>query len=94
MRKVQDALEASGSADRRANFTCALAVAAPGHPTKVFEGRVFGTLIWPPRGTHGFGYDPIFVPQGYDETFGEMEPAKKTVLSHRMRAFEKLIVGL
>jgi XTP/dITP diphosphohydrolase len=94
MRKVQEELEASGSTDRRANFTCALAVAAPGHPTKAFEGKVFGTLVWPPRGTRGFGYDPIFVPEGYDETFGEMDPVRKNVLSHRMRAFEKLIVTL
>ena len=55
---------------------------------------MFGTLVWPPRGTHGFGYDPIFVPEGYSETFGEMHPAKKNAMSHRMRAFEKLIVGL
>ena len=55
---------------------------------------MFGTLVWPPRGTRGFGYDPIFVPDGYSETFGEMDPAKKNAMSHRMRAFEKLIVGL
>jgi XTP/dITP diphosphohydrolase len=84
----------SGTNDRRANFTCALAVAAPGQPTRVFEGKVFGTVVWPPRGTRGFGYDPIFVPEGYSETFGEMHPAKKNAMSHRMRAFEKLIVGL
>ena len=94
MQRVQNELEASGSNDRRANFTCALAVAAPGATAKVFEGKVFGTVVWPPRGTHGFGYDPIFVPEGYSETFGEMDPAKKNALSHRMRAFEKLIVGL
>ena len=58
-----------------------------------FEGKVFGTLVWPPRGTRGFGYDPIFVPDGYSETFGEMDPAKKNAMSHRARAFEKLIVG-
>jgi XTP/dITP diphosphohydrolase len=94
MQRVQQELEASGADDRRANFTCALAVAAPGHPTRTFEGKVFGTLVWPPRGTRGFGYDPIFVPEGYSETFGEMHPAKKNAMSHRMRAFEKLIVGL
>jgi XTP/dITP diphosphohydrolase len=71
-----------------------LAVAAPGHATRIFEGKVFGTLVWPPRGTRGFGYDPIFVPEGCSETFGEMHPAKKSAMSHRMRAFEKLIVGL
>jgi XTP/dITP diphosphohydrolase len=94
MQRVQNELEASGNVDRRANFTCALALAAPGEPTKVFEGNVYGTLVWPPRGTRGFGYDPIFVPQGYNETFGEMDPAKKNALSHRLRAFEKLIVKL
>ena len=94
MQRVQRELEASGTNDRRANFTCALAVAAPGHSTRTFEGKVFGTLVWPPRGGRGFGYDPIFVPAGYSETFGEMEPAKKNALSHRMRAFERLIVGL
>ncbi len=94
MQRVQRELEASGTDDRRANFTCALAVAAPGQATRTFEGKVFGTLVWPPRGTLGFGYDPIFVPDGYSETFGEMHPAKKNAMSHRMRAFEKLIVGL
>jgi len=94
MQRVQNELETSGTNDRRANFTCALAVAAPGQLTRVFEGKVFGTVVWPPRGTRGFGYDPIFVPEGYSETFGEMHPAKKNAMSHRMRAFEKLIVGL
>jgi XTP/dITP diphosphohydrolase len=94
MQRVQNELEAGGTNDRRANFTCALAVAAPGQLTRVFEGNVFGTVVWPPRGMRGFGYDPIFVPEGYSETFGEMHPAKKNAMSHRMRAFEKLIVGL
>ena len=92
MQRVKRELEASGANDRRANFTCALALAAPGRTDRIFEGKVFGTLVWPPRGRRGFGYDPIFVPDGYSETFGEMEPAKKNALSHRMRAFEKLIV--
>jgi XTP/dITP diphosphohydrolase len=91
VRRVHEALEARGAADLRANFTCALALAAPGGAAKVFEGKVFGTLAWPPRGTRGFGYDPIFVPDGYDETFGEMDPALKNRLSHRMRAFEQLM---
>ena len=77
----------------RANFTCALALASPDGPAQVFEGKVFGTLTWPPRGGRGFGYDPIFVPDGYRETFGEMAPALKNELSHRMRAFEKLMAG-
>ena len=49
---------------------------------------MFGTIVWPPRGTRGFGYDPIFVPEGYGETFGEMEPELKEFISHRARAFE------
>ncbi len=91
MERVNRELEASGAADARANFTCALALASPDGTAQVFEGKVFGTLIWPPRGTRGFGYDPIFVPDGYNETFGEMEPALKNGLSHRMRAFEQLM---
>jgi XTP/dITP diphosphohydrolase len=92
MRRVHEALEARGGpADLRANFTCALALAARGGAAKVFEGKVFGTLVWPPRGTRGFGYDPIFVPEGYNETFGEMDLALKNRLSHRMRAFEQLV---
>jgi XTP/dITP diphosphohydrolase len=93
MQRVNRELEASGTVDRRANFTCALAIAAPDGAAKVFEGKVFGTLTWPPRGTRGFGYDPIFVPDGYSETFGEMEPELKNRLSHRMRAFEQLMAA-
>jgi XTP/dITP diphosphohydrolase len=93
MRRVQNELAASGTKDRRANFTCALALASPGLPTRTFEGKVFGTLVWPPRGTRGFGYDPIFVPEGHAQTFGEMDPQMKNALSHRMRAFEKLILA-
>jgi XTP/dITP diphosphohydrolase len=91
MERVNRELKASGVADRSARFVCALALAAPDHTAQVFEGNVFGTLTWPPRGTRGFGYDPIFVPDGYDETFGEMDPALKNELSHRMRAFEQLM---
>ena len=93
MARVQRELEARGATDTRANFTCALALAAPSGRAKVFEGKVFGTLTWPPRGTHGFGYDPIFVPDGYRETFGEMEPKLKNALSHRMRAFGQLMAS-
>ena len=93
MQRVQRELEASSSDDRRANFTCALALAMPHGPTRVFEGRVFGNVVWPPRGTRGFGYDPIFVPDGRSETFGEIDPDLKNRLSHRMRAFEKLILA-
>jgi XTP/dITP diphosphohydrolase len=91
MERVHREVEATGSANARANFTCALSTAAPDGTVQVFEGKVFGTLTWPPRGTRGFGYDPIFVPDGYTETFGEMEPELKNQLSHRMRAFEQLM---
>jgi XTP/dITP diphosphohydrolase len=91
MERVHRELEASGATDRNANFTCVLALAAPDGNAELFEGKVFGTIVWPPRGTRGFGYDPIFVPDGYNETFGEMEPALKNGLSHRMRAFEQLM---
>jgi XTP/dITP diphosphohydrolase len=91
MARVHRELEAKGARHARANFTCALALAAPQGPVRVFEGKVFGTLTWPPRGSRGFGYDPIFVPDGFGETFAEMAPALKNELSHRMRAFEKLM---
>lgn len=91
MGRVQRELEAKGASDLAANFTCALALASPEGSARVFEGKVFGTLSFPPRGTRGFGYDPIFVPDGYGQTFGEMAPAQKNELSHRMRAFEKLM---
>lgn len=91
MRRVHEALEATGGGFRRANFTCALALAAPIGEAAVFTGKVFGAITWPPRGTRGFGYDPIFVPDGYTETFGEMAPELKHQLSHRMRAFEQLM---
>lgn len=89
MRKVEDAMQ--GKSDRRAAFVCALALAWPGGDCEIFEGRIEGTLVWPPRGTKGFGYDPMFVPEGGTLTFGEMEPAAKHAISHRARAFAKFI---
>jgi XTP/dITP diphosphohydrolase len=94
MAHVEQRLEESGRDDRRAWFTCALAVAWPDGPAVVVEGRVDGTLAFPPRGGLGFGYDPIFVADGQDLTFGEMPPAAKDALSHRTRAFEKLRAAL
>jgi XTP/dITP diphosphohydrolase len=91
MRKVEDALQ--GKSDRRAAFVAALALAWPDGRCEVFEGKVEGTLVWPPRGDKGFGYDPIFVPEGHTITFGEMEPAKKHTMSHRARAFAKLVAA-
>ena len=93
MRRVHRELEARGVTEPRANFICSLALATPDGEAQSFEGKVFGTLVWPPRGTRGFGYDPIFVPVGYKETFGEMERELKNKLSHRMRAFEQLIAA-
>ena len=78
-----------------AHFACALAIAWPNDgQTENFEGRVDGTLVWPPRGDKGFGYDPMFVPAGYDVTFGEMDPEKKHSISHRADAFRKLVAAL
>jgi XTP/dITP diphosphohydrolase len=93
MERVHRELEAAGAKDSAANFTCALALASPDGEVQVFEGKVFGMITWPPRGTRGFGYDPIFVPEGYSETFGEMEPSLKDSISHRARAFEKLMLA-
>jgi XTP/dITP diphosphohydrolase len=94
MRKVEERLEEADSRDLAAWFTCALAVAWPDGPGVVVEGRVDGTLAFPGRGTRGFGYDPIFVPEGFSETFGEMDPTAKDRMSHRARAFEKLKAAL
>ena len=92
--KVEARLEEIGSTDRRAWFTSALAVAWPDGPCVVVEGVVEGELVFPPRGDRGFGYDPIFIPHGGDQTFGEMEPAAKEAISHRTRAFAKLRAAL
>jgi XTP/dITP diphosphohydrolase len=94
MRRVEERLEEIGSDDRRAWFTSALAVAWPDGPAVVVEGRVDGLLTFPPRGDRGFGYDPIFVPEGRTETFGELDPALKDSLSHRALAFAKLKAAL
>jgi XTP/dITP diphosphohydrolase len=94
MRKVEERLEATGSDDRAAWFTCALAIAWPGGPAVVVEGRVDGLLTFPGRGTLGFGYDPIFIPEGHDLTFGEMGPDAKDGMSHRTRAFARLKAAL
>ena len=90
MAKVEQRLEEIGPDDRAAWFTSALAVAWPQGPAVVVEGRVDGTLTFPPRGDRGFGYDPVFIPEGHDRTFGEMEPAYKDGISHRARAFALL----
>ncbi|ATQ44759.1 RdgB/HAM1 family non-canonical purine NTP pyrophosphatase [Caulobacter mirabilis] len=94
MAKVEERILETGSDDRSAWFTSALAVAWPGGPSVVVEGVVHGTLVFPGRGTRGFGYDPIFVPEGHDKTFGEMDPAQKDAISHRALAFAKLKAAL
>ncbi len=94
MTKVEERLEEVDGEDTFAWFTSALAVAWPGGASVVVEGRVDGHLSFPPRGTNGFGYDPIFVPVGETLTFGEMTHAAKDALSHRTRAFEKLKAAL
>ena len=95
MDKVRSRLEETDMDDPGAWFSCALAVAWPhGGAVVAVEGRVDGTLTFPPRGTRGFGYDPIFVPDGGALTFGEMDPAAKDAISHRARAFAKLKAAL
>jgi XTP/dITP diphosphohydrolase len=100
MRRIEDELAARGAVraqDRKAQFVCALCVAWPDGHLEEFEGRIDGTLLWPPRGTAGFGYDPIFLPDGHGRTFGEMTSEEKhglpplgCGLSHRARAFRQL----
>src|SRR5215813_5614435 len=80
-----------GDKDWRASFVAVLALARPGAQTELFRGEVEGGLVWPPRGDRGFGYDPMFVPLGGTLTFGEMDPAEKHRISHRARAFAKLV---
>ena len=82
-----------GGRDRSAIFVAVLALAWPDGGMELFRGEVPGSLVWPPRGERGFGYDPMFVPEGGSETFGEMEPAEKHKISHRACAFAKLVQG-
>ncbi|NBC31471.1 MAG: RdgB/HAM1 family non-canonical purine NTP pyrophosphatase [Alphaproteobacteria bacterium] len=91
MERLTAALDDRPNADRRAYFVCALALAWPDGPCETVEGRAYGCLVWPPRGDRGFGYDPIFVPDGHDVTYGEMEPAAKHAISHRADAFRQLV---
>ncbi len=91
MERTEAAL--SGKADRTAHFVAALALAWPDGHVECFEGRVDGTLVWPPRGGNGFGYDPMFLALGHDLTFGEMEPAAKHAISHRADAFRQLVAA-
>tara|TARA_R110002020_G_scaffold25127_26_gene81873 strand:+ start:2589 stop:3230 length:642 start_codon:yes stop_codon:yes gene_type:complete len=101
MRNVEEKLQAAGAttpAQRRGRFVAVLALAWPDGHVEVFPGEVAGTLVWPPRGDAGFGYDPMFLPDGFERTFGEMtaeekhgwRPGAETALSHRARAFKAL----
>jgi XTP/dITP diphosphohydrolase len=91
MARVERELVECGTANRRAQFVSALTLAWPDGHFESFEGRVSGTLVFPARGDKGFGYDPIFVPDGLSQTFGEMDAAEKHRISHRARAFAQLV---
>jgi len=91
MRRVETELAAIPGADARAHFVCALSLAWPDEHIETFEGFVHGRLVFPPRGDRGFGYDPIFLADGYQITFGEMDPAEKHRISHRADAFRQLV---
>jgi XTP/dITP diphosphohydrolase len=103
MRRVEDMLQAAGATSpglRRGSFNATLCLAHPDGRDVLFEGKVEGTLVWPPRGDKGFGFDPVFMPDGYDITFGEMPSERKhswspgqAGLSHRARAFAKFVDG-
>lgn len=90
MERVAQALEEQGSDDRSARFVCCLSLAWPDGHAEAFLGEVRGFISFPPRGSRGFGYDPIFTPLGGRETFGEMAPDAKHAISHRADAFRKL----
>jgi XTP/dITP diphosphohydrolase len=91
MNRIHDELRHKGLTTSAAKFVCALCVALPSGESQVFQGEVHGHLTFPPRGNHGFGYDPIFIADGMEETFAEIDPARKHAMSHRAKAFEKLL---
>lgn len=91
MKRIEAAL--GDNPDRKAHFICVLSLSWPDGHCETFEGKVEGHLTFPPRGIHGFGYDPIFIPDGFDITFGEMDPAKKHGMSHRADAFRQLVAA-
>lgn len=102
MRNVEEALQAAGATTpdaRTGRFVCVLCLAWPDGETRMFRGEIEGTMVWPPRGTSGFGYDPVFLPNGLERTFGEMTADEKhgwvrgqgSALSHRARAFKRMI---
>ena len=94
MERVQRELQIRGAmlpSERTAHFVSALSLSWPDGEDQIFEGRSFGEVVWPPRGNLGFGYDPMFLPDAYDQTFGEMDAETKDKISHRARAFEKFM---
>lgn len=94
MRRTWEAVDAAGADQpRRARFCCTLALAWPDGKDVIFQGFVDGILVWPPRGTQGHGYDPMFQPDGHSLTFGEMNRWEKNLISHRADAFRKLVAG-
>jgi XTP/dITP diphosphohydrolase len=94
MRRLWDRLEQAAAPEpRRAQFACTLCLAWPDGHDEIFAGTVSGRLVWPMRGIRGFGFDPMFLPDGETETFGEMDPGRKHAISHRARAFDLLVRG-
>ncbi|MDF1721272.1 MAG: RdgB/HAM1 family non-canonical purine NTP pyrophosphatase [Minwuia sp.] len=93
MERLNREMGESGRPERSARFICALALVWPDGTEAAFEGRVEGEIVWPPRGTRGFGYDPVFRPAGHAITFGEMDPDAKHGMSHRADAFRQLIAA-
>ncbi len=91
MTRIHDELRHRGLSTSAAKFVCALCIAMPSGEVQTFEGEVHGRLTFPPRGDHGFGYDPIFIADGMEQTFAEIDPARKHAMSHRAKAFEKLL---
>ena len=94
MKMLLDEIKDTGSDNRKAHFSCCLALACPNQKTQIFEGRVDGTIAEKPRGNNGFGYDAIFIPEGYEKTFGELGDDVKNNISHRRLALEKFIKEL
>ncbi|MBU6442394.1 MAG: RdgB/HAM1 family non-canonical purine NTP pyrophosphatase [Alphaproteobacteria bacterium] len=94
MARIERELKAKGDTAHAAMFVCALALATPEGDCETYVGEVHGHLEFPPRGAHGFGYDPIFVPDGMTTTYAEIEPAAKHAISHRARAFAKFVAAL
>ena len=92
MERVRQTLDST--ADPSAHFVCVLAICFPDSTSLTFRGEVHGRFCWPPRGQHGFGYDPVFIPDGHDRTFAEMSPDEKEALSHRRHAFDQFCAAV